>query len=206
MKALIVVDIQNDFCYGGRLEVKNANDIIPIVNKYIDDFNEDKSLVVGTKDVHPINHKCFANNSTKKVGQKGLLNGLNQIWWPIHCVENTFGADFHSDLREIKNVICKGMNPEIDSYSAFFDNGYKTSTDLYDLLKKNRISKIFVVGLATDYCIKHTVLDAIMLGFEVYVIKNGCKAVNFNISDEKNAYLDMKKAGAKVIPRYKTKK
>jgi len=199
LKALIVVDVQNDFCEGGALAVKDAHEIIPIVNKVIDFFNKNQYLVVATKDWHPANHKSFAKNSNGTIGEIGILNNLPQVWWPEHCVENTYGSKFHPTLKEIKHIIYKGTNFEIDSYSGFFDNGKLKSTELLSLLENNQISEIFVLGLATDYCVKHTVLDALDLGFKVNVIEDGCKGVNLSFNDSNNALKEMMEKGAKII-------
>lgn len=199
MKALIVVDVQNDFCDGGALAVKDADKIIPVVNKAIDFFNRNYNLVVATKDWHPANHKSFAKNSNGVIGEVGILNNLPQVWWPEHCIENTHGSEFHPDLKEIKNIIYKGTDFEIDSYSGFFDNGKLKSTELLSLLKSNNISEIFVLGLATDYCVKYTVLDALDLGFKVNVIADGCKGVNLSFNDSNDAIKEMIEKGVNII-------
>lgn len=199
MKALIVVDIQNDFCEGGSLAVENAHKIIPVANKVIDFFNKNHSLVVATKDWHPANHKSFAKNSSRTIGEVGILNNLPQVWWPEHCIENTYGSNFHPDLKKIENIIYKGTDSEIDSYSGFFDNGKLKNTELLTLLKNNHISEVFILGLATDYCVKHTVLDALELGFKVNVIEDGCKGVNLLPNDSENAIREMKEKGANII-------
>ncbi|MGL5174766.1 MAG: bifunctional nicotinamidase/pyrazinamidase [Cetobacterium sp.] len=199
MKALIVVDIQNDFCEGGSLEVKNSNEIIPVTNKLIDYFYRNNLLVIGTKDWHPSNHKSFAINSGGNIGEIGILNNLPQIWWPQHCVQNSFGSEFHSDLIEIKNIIYKGTDPEIDSYSGFFDNGKLKKTDLFHLLKTHNITELFILGLATDYCVKYTVLDALDLKFKVNVIEDACRGVNLSSDDSKLAFDEMKQKGAHII-------
>ena len=199
MKALIVVDIQNDFCEGGSLAVKNATSIIPIANKVISFFTENNDFVVATMDWHPSNHKSFAKNSNGIVGEIGTLNNLPQVWWPDHCVQESFGANFHPNLIKIENIIYKGTNPEIDSYSGFFDNGKLKNTKLLDLLKANNISELFVLGLATDYCVKYTVLDALELGFKVNVIEDGCRGVNLSPDDSFKALKEMEQKGAKII-------
>ena len=199
MKALIVVDIQNDFCEGGSLEVKNSNEIIPVTNKLINYFYRNNLLVIGTKDWHPSNHKSFAINSGGNIGEIGILNNLPQIWWPQHCVQNSFGSEFHSDLIEIKNIIYKGTDPEIDSYSGFFDNGKLKKTDLFHLLKKHNVTEPFILGLATDYCVKYTVLDALDLKFKVNVIEDACRGVNLSSDDSKLAFDEMKQKGAHII-------
>lgn len=199
MKALIVVDVQNDFCQGGALEVKNASEIIPVINNLITLFKKYKQFVVATKDWHPKDHKSFAVNSNRSVGELGELNGLPQIFWPEHCVENTFGAELHADLQYIEKIVLKGTDPNIDSYSAFFDNGKKKKTKLGNFLRKKGVSEIFVVGLATDYCVKYTVLDAIDLDFRVNIIEDGCRGVNLQEIDCELAFKEMVKRGAHLM-------
>ena len=159
-KALILVDIQNDFCEGGALAVKDGDLVVPVANKLISLFNQNSDLVVGTKDWHPASHKSFATNSNGNIGELGELNGLPQVWWPVHCVENEYGSKFHKNLKGVDLTIFKGQDPEIDSYSAFFDNGKKHKTDLDKVLKDKGIDTLYIMGLATDYCVKFTVLDA----------------------------------------------
>lgn len=197
--ALLLVDIQKDFCNKGALEVKNAEEIIPIANKLIEYFQNQNSTVIGTKDWHPLNHKSFAINSCKNIGDIGELNGLPQVFWPIHCVQETEGSEFHKDLSEIKNVIYKGENSSVDSYSAFFDNGHRFKTKLDDFLKNNQIQILYIMGLATDYCVKFTVIDALELGYEVYLINDGIKGVNLNPTDSQLAIAFMVESGAKLI-------
>ena len=199
MKALIVVDIQNDFCEGGALAVKNACDIIPIANKVIDYFYKNDCFVIATMDWHPANHKSFAINSNGVIGEIGILNDLPQIWWPEHCIQESFGAKFHPNLIKIKDIIYKGTDPEIDSYSGFFDNGKLKSTQLLRVLKEHNISEVFILGLATDYCVKYTVLDALELGFKTTVIEDGCKGVNLSIDDSIKAIEEMRQKGANII-------
>lgn len=197
--ALLLVDIQKDFCKNGALEVKEAEDIIPVANKLIDFFEKKEALVIGTKDWHPLNHKSFAINSCKNVGDFGELNGLAQVFWPIHCVQDTEGSQFHKDLKEIKNIIYKGENFLVDSYSAFFDNGHRFKTKLDDFLKDNQVKTLYIMGLATDYCVKFTVIDALELGYEVYLVNDGIKGVNLNPSDSQLAIEFMVENGAKLI-------
>lgn len=138
MKALLLVDLQNDFCKNGALEVKYGDSVIPVANSLIKKFRENNNLIVATKDWHPNSHKSFAINSNGKVGELGILNNLPQVWWPVHCVENTYGSEFHSELdsNNIDKTIFKGNNPEIDSYSGFFDNGKLQKTNLDNFLKE----------------------------------------------------------------------
>lgn len=199
MKALIVVDVQNDFCEGGSLEVKNSLNIIPVINKIITKFKSSNNLVVATLDWHPKNHKSFASISKKEVGTLGTLNGLPQVWWPDHCIQDTFGSQLHKKLYPIENLIYKGTDPNVDSYSGFFDNNKIHKTSLDSLLKEKRIKELFIVGLATDYCVKYTVLDALLLGYNVSLIIDGCKGVNLLPNDSFNAIEEMKQAGATII-------
>lgn len=204
MKALLLVDLQNDFCKNGALEVKNADLVIPVANSLIKKFKENNDLIVATKDWHPNSHKSFAINSNGKVGELGILNGLPQVWWPVHCVENTFGSEFHSklDSNNIDKTIFKGNNPEIDSYSGFFDNGKLQKTDLDNFLKEKKIDTLYIMGLATDFCVKFTVLDALELGYKVYLIEDGCRGVNLTPSSSKDAIKEMKNKGAIITKSF----
>lgn len=166
-KALLVVDIQNDFCDGGALAIPFANNIIKPINQIMQLGNYD--LVIATQDWHPKNHSSFKINSTSGI-------------WPIHCVQHTHGADFHAglDLSKIDRVIRKGENPEVDSYSGFYDNDRISKTELEDFLNANHIINIDIAGLALDYCVKYTAEDAISLGFNTTVLVDCCKAVDAN--------------------------
>ena len=199
MIALLVVDVQNDFMKGGALEVEKSLEIIPIINNLIKKFNEKKRLVVATLDWHPKEHKSFAINSNKVIGEKGILHGLDQIWWPVHCVANTLGSELYKELLPINHLIKKGTNINIDSYSGFFDNGKLEETDLNLTLKMNNITQLYIVGLATDYCVLSTVLDALELGYKVFLIQNACRGVNLLPEDSLNAIELMKKKGANII-------
>ena len=193
-KALIVVDIQNDFLPGGRLAVPDGDKIIPKVNDLIKKFD----LVIATQDWHPVNHISFAeNHKGKKPGDKITVEGVEQILWPSHCVHNTYGAEFAKDLLKDKftAVIRKGTDPMIDSYSGFFDNARKKDTGLDDLLKSLNVSEVYIVGLATDYCVKFTALDAVSLGYKTHVIREACMGVNLKPNDTENALNELKKAG-----------
>jgi nicotinamidase/pyrazinamidase len=198
MRALLVVDIQNDFCPGGALDVREGNAIIPIINELMPQFE----LVVGTQDWHPANHKSFAaNHPWRKPGQVIDLNGLDQILWPIHCVQGNFGSEFHPalDTEHFEAIFRKGTDPEIDSYSAFFDNGQRKETGLAGYLKGRKISELFVAGLATDYCVKYSVLDALQLGFPTTLIADATRGVELEAGDTQKALEAMEEAGAKII-------
>lgn len=171
-KALIVVDIQNDFCKSGSLEVPNANEIIPLVNKLTK--NKMFDYVIFTKDWHPSNHKSFASqHKNKKIFDVINLNGVEQVLWPDHCVQNTKGSELHRDLDiNVPNmyIFKKGLNPKVDSYSAFYDNDHKSSTGLSEFLKEKEVDETFIVGLATDFCAKYTALDSAKDGFKTNFI------------------------------------
>jgi nicotinamidase/pyrazinamidase len=197
MIALIIVDIQNDFLPGGALAVKDGHKIIPLVNKLIPEYD----LVVATQDWHPEGHGSFAKTHKKQVGEKINLQGLDQILWPDHCVQDTPGADFAKQLHihKIHKVFRKGEDRMIDSYSGFFDNGHKKDTGLADYLRENGVTEVHIVGLATDYCVKFTALDAASLGFKTVVLLLACKGVNLKENDVKAAIKEMEKNGIGVI-------
>ncbi|MEL7249927.1 MAG: bifunctional nicotinamidase/pyrazinamidase [Bacteroidota bacterium] len=196
--ALILVDLQNDFCPLGALPVPEGDKVIPIANALLPHF----STVVATQDWHPADHGSFAaNHPWRKPGQVIDLNGLDQILWPIHCVQGSFGAEFTPGLNQdgIDEVFVKGTDPGIDSYSGFFDNGHRKATGLGDWLKEKGIQKVYVMGLATDYCVKFTALDAHELGFETYLIEDASRGVNLNDGDVTAAVADMKAAGVNIV-------
>jgi nicotinamidase/pyrazinamidase len=197
MKTLVLVDLQNDFCLGGNLAVPEGEQVAPIANALMKRFD----LVVATRDWHPANHGSFADNHPgKKIGECIQLDGLEQILWPSHCVQNTFGAEFQKDVATdgIDEVFFKGTDPMVDSYSGFFDNQHRNATGLEAYLKEKGVTAIYVAGLATDYCVKFTVLDALDLGFDVTVVTDGCRAVNVQPGDGDSALADMVAKGAKV--------
>jgi nicotinamidase/pyrazinamidase len=198
MKALILVDLQNDFCPGGALEVKEGDQVIPVANALMEKFD----LVVATQDWHPANHGSFAaNHPWRKPGQVIDLHGLPQVLWPIHCVQESFGAEFVQELNasKINKVFVKGTDPEIDSYSGFFDNGHRKATGLGDFLKEQEVNAVYVLGLATDYCVKFTALDAIELGFETYLVEDGCRGVNLEPGDVDKAIEEMREKGIQIL-------
>ncbi|RLD15532.1 bifunctional nicotinamidase/pyrazinamidase [candidate division KSB1 bacterium] len=196
MKALILVDIQNDFIPGGALPVPDGDAIIPTVNALMPYFD----LVVATQDWHPQNHGSFASNHPgKKVYDVIELNGLQQILWPDHCVQGSAGADFAPGLNTnpVEAIFRKGTDPSIDSYSAFFDNGRKKSTGLADYLRGRGIDEVYVVGLAGEFCVNFTILDAVDQGFKTYLIENGTRPLNRN--DFEKAKETMKQKGVRII-------
>lgn len=177
MHALIIVDIQNDFVPGGALAVPGGDEIIPIVNELQKSF----SLIVATQDWHPALHKSFASSHPgNKVFDKISLHGLDQVLWPDHCVQGTAGAELHRDLNleRVEAIFRKGMDPDIDSYSGFYDNGYRKSTGLAGYLRERKVRKIYVAGLASDYCVFYTAKDALKENFETFIIQDASRAIN----------------------------
>ena len=197
-RALIIVDLQNDFLPGGALAVKEGDQIIPIVN---DLLKKKFPFVLASKDWHPPDHCSFANVHGKEPGDIVTLEGIEQILWPVHCVQGSRGAEFAPgwDSSKVDKVFLKGTEKPIDSYSTFFDNGKGRSTGLEMYLRQHGIRDIYIAGLATDYCVKYSVLDALILGFNVYVIKDACRAVNWHEEDESEAIEEMQIAGAQII-------
>ena len=196
-RALIVVDIQNDFMPDGALPVRDGYDVVPVVNALMETFD----LVVATQDWHPADHGSFASNHEGHApGDVIDLHGLDQILWPDHCVQETAGAEFVDGLNRggIDRVFQKGTDPDIDSYSGFFDNGHRKDTGLGDFLKEQGVEAVWVCGVATDYCVKYTVLDALRLDFETYLVVDGCRGVEQNAGDVDRAIAEMRDAGAHV--------
>jgi nicotinamidase/pyrazinamidase len=197
-KALILVDIQNDFVPAGALAVPNGDEVVPVANHLMPQYN----LVVATMDWHPANHQSFASQHPgSNVGDVIDLGGLEQVLWPDHCVQGTYGAELVEGLNRklINKVFHKGTDPNIDSYSGFFDNGHRKSTGLAKFLTEQCVDEVYIMGLATDYCVKYTVLDAIKLGFTTYLIQEGCRCIDMNPGDCKRAINEMKQAGATTI-------
>jgi nicotinamidase/pyrazinamidase len=198
MRALILVDIQNDFLPGGALAVPEGDAVVPVAKKLQTAF----PLVVATQDWHPANHGSFAeNHSGKKVFEQIELDGLPQTLWPIHCVQGTAGAELASGLQRdrIARVFTKGTDSGIDSYSGFFDNGHRKATGLGDWLKGKVVTEVFICGLATDYCVKFTALDAVNLGFKTHLVEDACRGVNLRPNDVKTSIEEMRRAGVTVV-------
>jgi nicotinamidase/pyrazinamidase len=198
MKALIVVDVQNDFIPGGALAVPEGDRVVPVCNRLMDYFE----LVVATQDWHPLNHASFAaNDPGRSVGDVVDLNGLPQVLWPVHCVQDTPGAKFAPGLnvQRFSCVFRKGTDPEIDSYSGFFDNGHRKATGLDQYLSSKNIKDVYVCGLATDYCVKFTALDAYQLGLKVHLVEDGCRGVNLEPEDVGRAVQEMRNKGITVL-------
>lgn len=179
MHALILVDIQNDFMPGGPLAVPFGDEIIPLVNELQNSFN----LVAATQDWHPQSHKSFASNHPgKKAFETIMLHGLEQVLWPDHCIQGSVGAQIHAsiNINKVEGIFRKGMDVEIDSYSAFYDNGYKKTTGLAGYLRERKIKKVFVCGLAADYCVYYTAKDSLKENFETYIIEDATRAIDPN--------------------------
>ncbi|MBP89371.1 MAG: nicotinamidase/pyrazinamidase [Planctomycetaceae bacterium] len=198
MRALILVDIQNDLLPGGALAVPDGDMVIPIGNAVQADFG----LVVATQDLHPADHGSFAaNHPGRQPGDVIQLAGLDQILWPRHCVQGSSGAAFAAglNLERIARVFPKGTDATIDSYSGFFDNGHRKATGLGDYLREEGVSSVYVMGLATDYCVAFTALDARQLGFETFLITDGCRGVELTTGDTERAIDEMKAASVRCI-------
>lgn len=198
MRALVLVDLQYDFMPGGALAVSLGDEVVPVATALVPKFD----VVIATQDWHPRDHASFAvNHPGRNVGEVIELDGLPQVLWPAHCVQGTRGAELHEaiDKKRVTAVFRKGIDPTIDSYSGFFDNGHKKATGLGDWLRERKIGKLWVMGLATDYCVKFTVLDARQLGLEVVLVEDGCRAVNLAPDDGARAITAMREAGAKVV-------
>lgn len=198
MHALIIVDIQNDFLPGGALAVKEGDQLIPLINELLElPF----STIVATKDWHPADHASFAANHHKVPGDHVKIHGVDQILWPIHCVQGTTGSCFPANLvtDKFSRIFYKGTDKNIDSYSAFFDNEHAKSTELDIFLKEKGVKKVYLAGLTTDYCVKYSALDAKKLGFEVFVLTDACKAVNLAEEDEQISLEEMQNAGVHLI-------
>jgi len=195
--ALILVDIQNDFLPGGALAVPEGDAIIPLANRLMEDFE----IIIATQDWHPQDHGSFAaNHPGKNVFEQINLNGLPQTLWPVHCVQGTDGAEFSNslDVERITKVFRKGTDSLIDSYSGFHDNGHRKATGLGDWLRAQDIQEVTVCGLATDYCVKFTALDALAEGFGVTLHLPACRGVNLGADDVRNAIEEMERAGIKI--------
>lgn len=197
--ALILVDIQNDFLPGGALPVPHGDEVIPVANRLAQNFD----LVVATQDWHPPNHVSFAVNHTgRKPGDVIYIHGLKQVLWPVHCVQNTPGAQFPPtlDTSRVAQVFrSKGADPVVDSYSGFFDNARKHATGLEAFLRKTGVELVYLLGLATDYCVQATALDALSLGFRTFVVEDGCRAVDLKPGDGRRAIERMLSAGIRMV-------
>jgi nicotinamidase/pyrazinamidase len=198
VKALVIVDLQNDFCPGGALAVPEGDRVIPLINRIQSRFDR----VVATQDWHPPGHLSFAaSHPGRSPGEVIELAGLEQVLWPVHCVQDAPGAEFHPalDLGRVRRVFRKGTDPEIDSYSTFFDNAHRRATGLAEFLDDQGVGELYLAGLATDYCVKLSALDAVALGFSTAVILDACRGVELRHGDADRAVAEMQAAGVKMV-------
>ncbi len=181
MNALIVVDVQYDFLPGGALAVKDGDAVVAVINSIRDRFD----MTIFTQDYHPENHCSFSMNG-----------GI----WPVHCVAATHGANIHDDLLRKNDVIVKkGINNAIDSYSGFYDNERKSKTDLDHILKVHNVDTVYICGLATDYCVKYTAIDAVREGYKTFLVKDACRGVNLDPGDVDKAIIEMQQCGVEIL-------
>lgn len=196
MKALLIVDIQNDFCPGGALAVPDGDKIIPVVNSLSKEF----SHVLMTQDWHPGGHHSFASSHEgREPFDTIILPYGDQVLWPDHCVQGTHGADFHPslDTKRAQIILRKGFRKQIDSYSGFYENDHKTGTGLTGYLRDRGIGSLYIAGLASDFCVKWTAIDAVKEGFGVTVIRDAVAGIDIDGSVKK-AWEEMKEAGVQV--------
>ncbi|MEO2127410.1 MAG: bifunctional nicotinamidase/pyrazinamidase [Christiangramia sp.] len=196
MKCLLLIDVQNDFMPGGALAVQEGDEIIPVINKIQEKFE----LVVATQDWHPEGHASFASSHPDhSVFETIRLEGLDQVLWPDHCIQDSDGANFHPDLVEsrIEAVFRKGTNPKIDSYSGFYDNAHLKSTGLSGYLKDKKMTEIYVAGLAADYCVYFSIKDALAEGFEVCLLEDATRAID--AKNYQKAKTEMLRRGARIL-------
>lgn len=197
MRALIIVDVQFDFCPGGTLAVAGGDEVIEPINRLSPSFD----LVIATQDWHPRDHGSFAVNHGREPYETIELAGLPQTLWPVHCVQGERGAELHEalDRTRIERIFQKGSDPGIDSYSGFFDNGRRQATGLGDFLEERGVDEVFVSGLATDYCVMFTALDARELGLDTSVVIDACRGVELEPGDVGKAVKRMENAGVRIV-------
>ncbi len=196
--ALLVVDVQNDFCPGGALEVKDGDKVVPVINRISAGF----ATVVGTQDWHPADHFSFASKHPGKKPLETIKRGdFEQVLWPNHCVAGTAGAHFHPELdtTRFSIILRKGTNPNLDSYSGFFENDKTTPTGLEPYLKGLGYTSVYLCGLATDYCVFYTAMDAVKAGFNVAVLEDACRGVDFPEGNIAKALQTMKDSGVAIL-------
>lgn len=198
MSVLLIVDMQNDFMPGGALGVPGASECVPIINQLMERFE----LVLATQDWHPHDHMSFVTTHPgKKVGDIVVVEGVAQILWPVHCVRNTHGSELVPDLNKdpIESIFYKGTDKKYDSYSAFFDNARRKSTGLADYLQSRNVKKVVIAGVATEYCVLYTAIDAIDLGFKVAVVEDACRGIYLNPEDVNDALEIMRDKGVQFL-------
>ena len=198
MESLILLDIQNDFLPGGALAVPGGDEVIAVANSLMPLFD----VVAATADWHPRGHASFASSHPgSRIGDRVTVAGEPQVLWPDHGVQGTHGAELSSALEDggINRIIHKGTEPDIDSYSGFFDNGHRRSTELNNYLLSRTVDAIYIMGLATDYCVKYTALDGVSLGYRTYLVVDGCRGVGARPGDIDAAVKEMVAAGVTVV-------
>ena len=196
--ALILIDLQNDFLPGGALAVPEGDQIIPVANELMEGFE----IIVATRDWHPLDHGSFAaSHPGRELYDVIDLNGLPQVLWPVHCVRNSPGAAFAPGLQtdRITKIFHKGTDPEVDSYSGFYDNGHGRSTGLGEWLREQGVQRLTLCGLATDYCVKFSALDALAEGFEVSLHLPACRGVNLAPGEVERAVEELRKKGVTIV-------
>ena len=196
---LLIIDVQNDFCPGGSLAVDGGDDVVPVINRLQDHFDN----IVLTQDWHPTDHTSFASGHAKKKPFESVTVAYgDQTLWPDHCIQGTPGADFHPDLNrdQAQLVIRKGFRATVDSYSAFFENDRTTPTGLTGYLRERGIDRVFLTGLATDVCVRFSAMDARNHGFDTVLILDGCRGLDEKTVNE--ALTAMKEAGVRVIESF----
>lgn len=198
MDCLLLVDLQNDFMPGGALAVPNGDEVIAVANQLAARFE----FVVASQDWHPPQHHSFASQHRgRRPGETIQLRGVTQVLWPDHCVQGTHGAEFHQglDQGQVSEVVQKGTALDIDSYSAFFDNARLRSTGLGERLRERDVGTVFLLGLATDYCVKFSALDAASLSFKVKVVPEGCRGIDLNAGDVQRSWDELRAAGVEIV-------
>ena len=196
MKTLVIIDAQNDFMPGGALAVPNGDLIVPSINQLQEKFD----LVIATQDWHPKKHASFASSHKGSEEFEVInLDGIDQVMWPDHCIQNTNGANFHADLKtsKIEAIFRKGTDIKIDSYSGFYDNARLKSTGLTGYLKEKDASELYFVGLAAEYCVYFSILDALSEGFQVTLLEDGTKALKEEAFEK--ARIDILRKGGRII-------
>ncbi len=198
MDCLLLVDLQNDFMPGGALAVPKGDEVIAVANQLVTRFE----FVVASQDWHPPQHHSFASQHRgRRPGETIQLRGVTQVLWPDHCVQGTHGAEFHQglDQGQVSEVVQKGTALDIDSYSAFFDNARLRSTGLGERLRERKVGTIYLLGLATDYCVKFSALDAASLGFKVKVVSEGCRGIDLKAGDVQRSWDELRAAGVEIV-------
>ena len=202
--ALLIVDMQNDFMPGGALPVEEGDQIIDNVNRIAEIFKKNNGLIVLTQDWHPKDHMSFASaHPDKEPGDTFQSEGIGPVLWPDHCIQGTEGANFHSKLKVdlAHAIIRKGYNSKVDSYSGFIENDKKSETGLAGLLKSLKIERIFICGLALDYCCYFTALDGITFGFEVYFLVNLTRGIDLPPGNISKSLQDLREKGVKFATK-----